>query len=388
MKLTLHLLLLFTISLGFSQTQNLPIDTSISIITFGPGPHLNDAFGHNAIRVKNRFKDISYDFGRYDFEDANFYLNFVQGKLNYLQGKSKHSSIINYYKSQNRSIKEQTLDLSQSQKQNLYNYLENNYKKNKGAYLYDFFYDNCATKIRDIVAANLDDNLQLNLPNTYKEQTFRQLIDSHVYWNTWGSFGIDLALGSVIDRKATPEEQLFLPININRFFEVATFKDTDKKIVKNSKTVFNNNEETNPSNLLLSPLVIILTLSIVIIFITYNDYKNNKRTKALDLCLFITTGIIGIILVLLWFATDHTGTAYNYNVLWSFPLSLFCVPQLLKNTPKRWFIAYLKFLLVMLCLMVLHWTVGVQRFAPTLAPLLIALALRYVFVLKHYNTSK
>lgn len=126
----------------------------------------------------------------------------------------------------------------------------------------------------------------------------------------------------------------------------------------------------------------------IIVFITYTDNKNKTRSKGLDLTLFITTGVIGVLLFLLWFATDHTATAYNYNILWAFPLSVFCIPQLLKAVPKNWFIAYIKFSILMLCLMVMHWTIGVQRFAPALLPLLIALAIRYVYLLKYYKANR
>ena len=76
------------------------------------------------------------------------------------------------------------------------------------------------------------------------------------------------------------------------------------------------------------------------------DYKNNKRTKWLDFVLFTITGIIGIILLLLWFATDHSATAHNYNLLWAFPLNLFIGFSLLKKTQRQWVKKYLKLLVI------------------------------------------
>lgn len=388
MTIVLRFFFLLIITTSFSQTLPLSENATVSVLTIGPGNNLNDAFGHNAIRVKSRFNDITYDFGRYDFDDPNFYLNFARGKLKYLQGKSNYNNFISVYISENRTIKEQQLNLTTSQKQELYNYLESNYKKDQGAYLYDFFYDNCATRIRDLVETSLNGNLKYNLPENYKEQTFRQLIDSHLDWNTWGSFGIDIALGSIIDRTATAREQLFLPEKINIFFEAATLKDSEEKLVTNSKTIYTKKRENENTAFLLSPLFALTIIATLIVFMTYKDYKNKVRTKWLDLVIFIASGLIGLLLFLLWFATDHTGTAYNYNLLWAFPISLFCVLQLLKTTPKKWCIAYIKFLVLMLCLMVMHWTISVQRFAPALIPLLIALGIRYVFLLKHYKLVK
>ncbi|WGD34857.1 DUF4105 domain-containing protein [Olleya sp. YS] len=389
MTLVLRLFFLFLVSTSFSQTLPLSEDSTVSVITFGPGSNLNDAFGHNAIRIKSRFFDRAYDFGRYNFDDPNFYLNFAQGKLKYLQGKTNYQGFITSYINDDRTIIEQQLNLTTSQKQQLYNYLEANYKKNEGAYLYDFFYDNCATKIRDIIETTLNGNLNYNLPKDYKDQTFRTLIDKHLHWNTWGSFGIDIALGSIIDREATPREQLFLPEKIYQFFEVATLKNSGEKLVSNTKVIYTKEgvNENKQANFLISPLFTILIISAIIIFLTYKDFKNKKRTKWLDLIVFILTGLVGLVLFLLWFATDHTGTAYNYNLLWAFPLSLFCVLQLLKVNPKKWFIGYIKFLILMLCLMSLHWTIGVQRFAPALIPLVFTLSVRYVFLLNYFKKT-
>ena len=135
-------------------------------------------------------------------------------------------------------------------------------------------------------------------------------------------------------------------------------------------------------NFLFSPSVILSVLAVIIIFITYRDYKNQRRTKILDAILHLVLGLIGVLLTLLWFATDHTATAYNYNLLWAFPLSLVMVIQAYKAKPKKWFIGYIKFCVLMLCLLTVHWISGVQQFAPTLIPLLIALFVRYIFLLK------
>ena len=380
MKLLLRFLFLLCVTVAFSQ-KNIPNNTQISVLTIGPGNNLNDAFGHSGIRLKTSYSDIVYDFGRYNFEDPNFYLNFARGKLNYLQGKANYNNLVNFYKQQNRSIKEQTLNLSAEEKQNVYKFLETNYAKNQGAYLYDFFYDNCATKIRDVIENATNGNIDYQLPDNYEDKTFRTLIQDELHPNTWGSLGIDIALGAIIDRTATPREHMFLPKNIYTFFERATISN-EKKLVSSSKTIFKSDTRFQKENFLLSPSVILSVLAVIIIFITYKDYKNQRRTKILDAILHLVLGLIGVSLTLLWFATDHTATAYNYNLLWAFPLSILMIFQACKSEPKKWFVGYIKFSVLMLCLLTVHWISGVQRFAPTLIPLLIALFLRYIFLLK------
>ena len=379
MKLLLRFLFLLCVTVAFSQ-KNIPNNTQISVLTIGPGNNLNDAFGHSGIRLKTSYSDIVYDFGRYNFEDPNFYLNFARGKLNYLQGKANYNNLVNFYKQQNRSIKEQILNLSAEEKQSVYTFLETNYAKNQGAYLYDFFYDNCATKIRDVIENATNGNIDYQLPDNYEDKTFRTLIQDELHPNTWGSLGIDIALGAIIDRTATPREHMFLPKNIHAFYSEATINN--RQLVSNSKTIINSDTKFKNGTFLLSPIFVLSLIAILIIYITFNDHKKQRRTKGLDASIQLILGVIGILLTLLWFGTDHTATGYNYNLLWAFPLSLVMVIQAYKAKPKKWFIGYIKFCVLMLCLLTVHWISGVQQFAPTLIPLLIALFVRYIFLLK------
>jgi len=383
------LLLLCFFSFQIAISQTLSPNAEISVLTIDPGTNLNDAFGHNGFRIKDDAKgiDVVFDYGRFPFNDPGFYLNFARGKLSYSIGADAFNDVKNFYTWQNRTIKEQALNLEQAEKQKLYNYLLNNYKPENRAYLYDFFYDNCATKIRDVTEVALNNLILFNSPDDYKPQTFRTLIHNNLDKNSWGSLGIDIALGAVIDKVATPEEQMFLPENIHKFFGKATLKE-GKPLVSESQVLFTEKEKATSSNIVSSPLVILGVIALLIIWITYNDYKKGKRSKWLDITLFIITGLIGVFLLLLWFATDHSATAHNYNLLWAFALNIFMIGQLRRQKPKAWFTRYLKFLLIMLSLLVFHWVVGVQVFAITLIPLLLALAIRYVYLVHHFQISK
>lgn len=387
MKRFLLTTLLLSFFFSFSQVPKLTENTEISIITISSGNLLNDSFGHNGFRVKNNYLDVVYDYGRYNFKDPNFYTNFAKGKLKYLMGAANTKDLIAHYKKQNRTIKEQILNLNKKQKEALLNYLANNYKPGNKTYLYDFFYDNCATKMRDVSEIVLNKNIEYKTPKVYKAETFRQLIQNNLHWNSWGSFGIDIALGSVIDRTAKPREYMFLPENIFHFFEEASFKNSGKPLVKETKLINSQNGEFKKGSFFISPIFIVSLLSIFILFITYNDKKNNKHSKWLDAILFSITGIVGVLLLLLWFATDHSATAQNYNLLWACPISLIALFQVLKNTPKRWFIGYLKLLVIMLCLLTLHWFIGVQGFAFGLIPLLITLVVRYVYLILFFRSN-
>lgn len=391
MKIKLTILLLIAVTLfTTAQERQLSSEAEISVLTIGPGALLNDSFGHSAFRVKDKLKyfDIVFNYGVFDWNEPNFYTKFAQGKLNYKLEINPYSNFYESYVAQNRTIEEQVLNLTQSQKQLLFNFLENNLKPENKYYLYDFFYDNCATKIKDVLIEALNEPLTFNVPNTFIPKTFRHLIHDHVNKNSWGSFGIDVALGSIIDKNATAEEHMFLPKYIYPSFENATFSTTGKPLVKQSRFLFSKVDKPVSNTFFSSPIFVFSIISLIILIITYFDYKKGKRNKGLDLFLFILTGVIGIGILLLWFATDHTATANNYNLLWAFPLNLLIIRQLYKKTVKQWFIKYLKFLIIMLCLLTLHWIIGVQVFTIGLIPLLIAIMIRYIFLVNYFSKSE
>lgn len=389
MKLNvLFFLSLFITITTLGQQRQLSPQAEVSILTIGPGTNLNDAFGHNGFRIKDNQLglDVVYGYGEYDFDTPNFYLKFAQGKLNYLISKHSFSNFYKTYKYYDRTIDEQVLNLSTSEKQKLYDYLVHNYKPENRRYLYDFFYDNCATRIRDVTKSVTDKNITFSTSQNYEAKTFRQLIHDHVGLNTWGSFGIDVALGSVIDKKASPYEQMFLPTYIHDFFG-ETKMGNSKPLVKKASTIYKKKEQSHTESFFWSPLMILTLIAAFILFVTYKDRKHKRLSKWLDVIIFGLTGILGILILFLWFGTNHSTTAQNYNILWAFPLNVLMIRQLLKTQVKNWFKRYLKFLIIMFCLLTIHWIIGVQVFAIALIPLLLALFLRYVYVLKYFSRA-
>ncbi|CAM3435263.1 DUF4105 domain-containing protein [Aequorivita lipolytica] len=381
----IFLLLLLLLSVS-AKAQFIPLSetSEISIITIGPGAELYDKFGHSAFRIQDSLNgvDVVFNYGVYDFNTPNFYTKFAQGKLLYQLGVSYYQPFFESYVAQNRWVKEQTLNLNYTEKQAVSDFLWNNARPENKKYKYDFFFDNCATKIRDVVQEVLGNKLEFKEDHIKEERTFRQLIQQNLEWNTWGSMGIDIALGAVIDRKAKPIEYQFLPDYVYEGAANAVIKrnGTSENLVKQTTVLFENTPTPTENNFLLSPFFILGLLGLLIVFVTYRDYKNNTRSRYLDTSIFVFTGLIGIFLLLLWFATDHTATAYNYNLLWAFPISIVVIFAISKVNVSPKLKRYISFLLLLLVLLTIHWITGVQVFAIALLPLLIALAVRYVYV--------
>lgn len=363
-----------------SQEPLLSEKTEISIITVSPGNTLVDAFGHSAIRVedpKNNLDQV-YNYGIYDFEAPNFILNFARGKLLYQLADYPFSYFLNTYRQENRSVISQTLYLTWEEKQDFFNYLQTNALPENRNYLYDFFYDNCATKLPEATQKVLPDKVTF----TYnfakgKDCSFRELIHKYSYEHPWGALGIDLALGAVIDKKAPAENYIFLPEYVYEAY--AESKYNGRPLVSETKTLFKAEEKPKKTRIF-TPSIVFTLIALVIITITFIDRKRNKRSRGLDFLIFFVTGLIGVFMLLLWFATDHTATAQNYNILWAFAPNIVVSFWMLKKELPIWIRKYAQLLLLLLAVMIVLWIFGVQLFPWALIPVIITLGFRYRYL--------
>lgn len=392
MRKILFIGLLFIFGTAAAQVT-LSKNATVSLLTMGPGAELNDSFGHTAFRIKDaqRGIDVVYNYGVYDFDTPNFYTKFAQGKLLYKLGRNGYKDFFNHYKSQNREITEQVFDFTPAQVQRTLDFLENNYKPENRYYLYDFFYDNCATRPVDALYQIVGDDLKLSYNHQPEGLSHRDLIHQFVHWNSWGSLGIDIALGSVIDRKAAPPEYLFLPEYVKDAFAKALLENSTftKPLIKQTNNLHTPSSTPDRSgSFLLSPLFILGLLAIVLLYKTARDYKTRKDISLLDSSILGFTGVIGIGVLLLWFATDHTATKWNYNLLWAFPFHILAAFVVAKNDPPRWIYPYMKLALIMMVLLAFHWIIGVQKYAYALMPLLVAIAIRYAYILSRLKSIR
>lgn len=382
----LSLLVATTIS---SQEKELSPLSKMSLLTVGIADELHSKFGHTAIRIQDPTDsiDIVFGYGGFDFNDPLFYSKFTTGKLDYSMSGSRYNNFLASYKIENRWVSEQELNLTLAQRNTLFRFLKNNYKEENRYYKYDFLFDNCATKVPEVFKETFGDDIIFDLDYLKNKSTFRQLIHETLETNSWTAFGIDLALGSVIDREATTWEHQFLPLYVKEQFKHVQLNG--QKLVSKEKLVLKNNPVAPKSNFLLSPLFWFIILAMVVLTITYFDFKKEKRSCWLDFLLFFSTGIAGLIICFLWFSTNHTSTKINFNMLWAFPINVIVAFILLKkDTTASWITKYLWFLLGVNILAILLWLLKIQVFSPFIILILIALITRYLFLMKHLRRTK
>lgn len=391
--ITLKQFTLFLISILFSsyaiaQSINLTEKAEISILTIGPGNYLYDKFGHSAIRVrdKNIGIDMVFNYGTYDFNTPNFYSKFARGKLLYSLSLSDFTDFFQYYRKEDRWITEQLLNLNNNQKKAVFQLLMENAKPENREYLYDFTYDNCATRIRDILSLALED--KIDFPTTQTNTSFRDLIQENLHSNTWGSIGIQLALGASMDRHISRLEQQFLPNYVLKANTETHIKNNNKgwfPLVKETNYLNKQKKIKKSSFSITSPWVIFSILGALLFISVWRDKRNENRTKYVDITIFTITGVIGLILVFLWFGTDHQATKFNYNILWAFPLNIFFIKTISSNNYNKRIIQFINLLRILLFLMFFHWVTGVQKFPIPILPLLIGLLIRYNYLVNFYT---
>lgn len=382
------LVLLLTARPVQAQGPDLSPRAQFSVLTCGPGTDLYATFGHSAFRLRDPELGIDwvYNYGTFDFHTPNFYLKFARGQLPYALSRQKFERFLYTYQLEHRWVHEQLLDLSPAESRSLLAYLEENHQPENRFYKYDFLFENCATKIPEVLKKVLGNGLVYTFDHLQEPYTFRDLIQKNLRTNSWSSFGIDLALGSVIDRNATGPEFAFLPEYVESQIGNATLGGAP--LVSRERVILDLDPPTPLSYFTATPLFWALMLLGITLAITWIDFRNGTRSKVLDAILFLLTGLSGLVIAFLWFLTDHTATAWNANLLWAMPLNLLPAFWLLLRAPKAKAVrAYLVGLLVLIGGVLLFWIARIQVFSPILIPVLSALTLRYAYLIHYYKTS-
>ena len=349
-------------------------DTSrlrISLLTCTPGEELYSSFGHSAFRVidSNSVTDIVYNYGTFNFDDDDFYLKFVRGKLLYYVSTEYFTDFKNLYESENRGITEQVLLLSASEKIAVKQFLNENIKAQNRFYKYDFFFDNCTTRLRDIINKQ-HDSIFCQKPVMPAGTTFRQAIHEYLDHNgqQWSELGIDVLMGRRCDATMTSSQMQFLPDNL-----MISLDSSDHPMVLTHQQLIKLAPQHKGS--FISPLLVFSLLMLMIILLSR---VNNKWVgiflQGFDGILFFCTGILGIIIILMWTATDHIMCSDNLNLLWAWPTHIFAA--FFVYSKKSWAKKYFGFTAIALTIFLLAWYFLPQQMNTALIPILLLMIYR------------
>lgn len=376
-------ILIFT-SFGSLAQNKLSENAEMSLITVAPGDELYSGFGHSALWVEDRSKGLSvvFNYGTFDFETPGFYMKFVRGKLNYMLSAGRFSYLLNSAKAEDRSVIKQTLNLTTEQQNQIYSFLLNNIKPENRFYQYDFFFDNCSTRFRDLLEDVLGDGLVWE--REAEGYTFREYLDIYLADKPWQDFGIDLVLGQPTDALADKRNEMFLPDLLMMHFDEATYNG--EPIVSEKEVLFEAKQEKDQSGFQILPIHITWFLCIFGVFLSVRHHKSKLSDVWFNKLLFVITGLVGCLIFFLWFLSDHVATVNNWNIIWAFPPNIILAFILFKKPAKKWHsIFYAVFGILQFMLLGFYYTLP-QALHAAILPIVLYFAFKSFNLL--YRTKK
>jgi hypothetical protein len=364
-----------------SKAISLSDSSQISLLTCSPGSELYSCFGHTGIRVTDYRQgfDVVFNYGTFDFEKPGFYTNFVKGLLVYMVDIDRFENFKRQYEYEERSVTEQVLNLTTEQKQQIFTYLDNNVQPANRDYRYDFFWDNCATRPRDVFENALGTQMQYSFAGFDSTITMHDMLRLYVHDRPWVDFGFDLILGMPCEIKAKPRYQMFLPDYLAKAFATATVNGVP--FVTRENTILTYPKYKNPKPAF-SPLVLVLLIVGLLLLVTLLEWKTGRQNYRADFILHFFLGLLGVFFLSVWLFTEHYSTKQNLNVLWLLPSHLFISFFLLRKQKPLWLSWYFLASLCILALLVVGWKFNPQPLNIVLLPLLIIIIVRHYLLFK------
>jgi hypothetical protein len=350
MKYSILLFLFIFFSSDFiakAQYFNFQGDPEVSVLTCAPGKAVYAKFGHTAIRINdNQGLDLVFNYGVFNFDTPGFLLKFLRGRTDYMLGVYPTSSFLVEYKERNSTVWEQKLNMNSEEKQKLIRLLNTNYIPENRFYRYNFAFDNCATRPREVIRDALDGLLISK--EVVSGDTYRDLINYYIEDSPWVSLGINLLFGMNADKPVRNGGELFLPELMRNNLQYSKVRSNsnfneEKRLVTSIKEVVTAEPEQVKSKigLLFHPVLFFMIILLFGIYLTFKTEKRNKTSKIFDTILYASTGLAGLVLLFFSNFSIHPFVDSNLNLLWLNPFNLVLALMIWSSRLRRLSFYYL-----------------------------------------------
>lgn len=333
----------------YKQDYLAPFDSvEVSLLTCSPHEEIYSLYGHTALRWHDLRKgeDIAFNWGVFDFKKPYFVGRFVFGLTDYELGAYPYHFFRQEYERYGSSITEQVLNLTPEEKMTLKRALIENLKPENKVYRYNYFYDNCSMRPRDLIERCITGKVTYASREDY-QPSYREMVHGCVRNHPWAAFGNDILLGLKADWKTDQRQQEFLPTNLMYDFDRATIYAGGeyRPLVKERRIALPAGVQVIEEDFPLTPMQCAWILLVVSVGVALIEWKQKKRFKYWDALLMLMQGLAGCVLFVMIFS-QHPTTSLNLQLLLLNPLSLLYIPSVLKGKTKRW-------RLVLLCMVIL-----------------------------------
>ena len=351
--------------------QILPLseNAEVSIITCGTGSEIYSLFGHTAIRIRDADNQIDevYNYGTFDFDTPNFYLKFVKGDLQYLETSCTFEEFFQEYLYEKRSVYEQILNISTSQKQALFDYLNASLQSEERFYTYKFIDKNCTTMV--INAINKILGKEIIVKNTKEDKTYRDILFPYFEGHFFEQLGTSIIFGTKVDLKG---EELFLPAELQE--SIKTISYNNRPLCKENRKIMEFEKEEVPFSWWNNYYAFCLLFSLVLIAnknAIYNSY-------------FTALGMLGLFFIVAGFYSLHKELANNYNILLFNPILFLVVYFQIKNN-RKW-ILYSSILSI-LCLLAYVYILFDKAYLGIVLPVIITSSIGLIKLINRNRIS-
>lgn len=342
LKIRITGIFLWLTTIAFAQNSILTSEAKVSILTVGTAFESHTLYGHTGLRVQdeNRGIDIVYNFGYFDFNTPYFLAKFVKGDLQYFVATNPFPSFLDNYREENRSVYEQTLNLSLEQKQRLFDELNRVLFSEDRFYTYKFIDRNCTTMVIDKV----NEVLGSTIIDTKKpvEESYREILNPYLSSNFFQQLGVNIIFGAKTDRKA---EKLFLPLELMQVLKKTTVDG--QPLTLSTETLFEAKPQEKPRSFWNNPILYAMAILSVLLI----------RKDKLTAFYWMVLGLFGVFLSSVGFYSLHEEVLANYNILLFNPIALFSAVFLLR---KKWKALKISSLITLACLLI-YLIIVIQR---------------------------
>lgn len=315
----------------------------VSLLTCSPHEEIYSLYGHTALRWHDLHQsgpsagnDIAFNWGIFNFNKPYFVLRFVFGLTDYELGIMPFQYFCTYYEKWGSSVTEQVLNLSNEEKMKLEAALQKNLQPENRIYRYNYFYDNCSTRPRNIIEECINGKVEYAQREDYTP-SYREMVGVCTRNHPWGTFGNDILLGIKADFKTDMRQQEFLPDNLLYDFDRAQIyaDGTYRPLVKERRMVVLPGVQIIEKDFPLTPTECAVILLIVALLLRGLEWKLKKVFVWWDVLLMLAQGLAGCVLFAMIFS-QHPTTSLNLQILLLNPLPLFFIPSIIRGKKTKW----------------------------------------------------
>ncbi len=372
----------FLLVAGNAVVANDTVAPSMYLITCGTSNRLSASFGHTALRYCNPHEgvDLVFNFGTFNPGEPNFYLKFFRGKANYYLSETTYLNFVQKYQSENRTIWLQQIRIPDTIVCKIHDSLQHLILTENRFYHYNFFNNNCTTRVRDLLFSQIQNISVLDSVQKPSGKTWRQTLKPCLEGRPWFSVIVNLLAGPFTDKEITRFESMYLPqvfMNELQFLEITGAPEVVFLSATNPATVVS----------FITPMVVCWILLVLFVAEVFWINTPLKFSNRIDQMIFGISAAIGLVYLSLWLWSGHISLKFNLNMLWANPFNLLVVWSICARQNKLTRV-YLVIFLLLLFFLLINFTRMPQKFPFETMPILSLLAFRSANQVFQFKTEK